>query len=107
MIVNPFLKNSEAIVKNPKDYFNNVLQTVLSIFMLVAVIYFIWHFVFGGYHFIASQGDPKKIEQAKEELTYALIGLAVVLSVFAVLKFVGQVLSIPGLQGLEISWPSL
>lgn len=107
MITNPLLKNSEAIVKNPKDYFNNVLQGVLSIFMIVAVIYFIWHFVFGGYHFIASQGDPKKIEQAKEELTYALIGLAVVLSVFAVLKFVGQVLGIPGLQGLEISWPSL
>jgi glycerol uptake facilitator-like aquaporin len=106
-ITNPLLPNSQEITNNPKGYFNNALQAIISIFMFVAIIYFIWHFVMGGYHFISSQGDAKKIESAKEELTYAVIGLGVVFSVFAILKFVGTVLNIPDLKLLQISWPSL
>ena len=60
-----------------------------------------------GYHWIDSQGDPKKYETAKNELTYGVIGLGVIFSTFAVLKFVGMVFGIPGLETLSITWPSL
>lgn len=106
-ITNPLLPNSQQITDKPADYFNNVLEAVISIFMFVAVIYFIWHFVMGGYHFMSSQGDAKKIESAKEELTYAVIGLGVVFSIFAILKFVGTVLNIPSLKDLIIALPHL
>lgn len=89
---------------NPKSYVNNVLQVIIDIFLIVGVIYFVWHFLMAGYHFIASQGDAKKIEEAKQEITYAFVGLAVVFCLFAILSFVGTVF---GINITSINWPSL
>jgi len=92
---------------DPQGYFSNFIQGIISIFFIVAVIYFIWHFMLAGYHIISSQGDPKSFDTAKNELTYAFIGLAVVFSVFAILKFVGIILGLPNLESLTIPWPTL
>jgi hypothetical protein len=105
-ICNPVLTNCSSS-ETPKAYFNSALQGIISIFFLVGVIYFLWHFIFAGYHLIATNGDPKNFETAKNELVYACVGLLVVFSVFAVLKFVGIVVGIPGLESLQIAWPTL
>lgn len=106
VICNPVLKNCTSSTA-PKTYINNVLSVVFSIFFIVAVIYYIWHFIFAGYHLIASDGDPKKWESGKNEMVWASVGLGVVFSVFAILKFIGIVFGIPGLSALTISWPTL
>jgi fumarate reductase subunit D len=106
-ISNPFLKNSSDIVSNPQNYVNNIIQTIISVFFIVAVVYFIWHFVMAGYHMINSNGDPKKWEEAQKAILYGLVGLILVFSLFAILKFAGTVLGIPGLQSLQLIWPSL
>lgn len=106
VICNPALKDCTSSTA-PTTYVNNVLSAVISIFFLVGVIYFIWHVVFAGYHLIASEGDPKKWETGKNEIVYAFVGLLVVFVVFALLKFVGTVLGIPGLSTLTIKWPTL
>ncbi len=105
-VCNPLLKDCTSST-NPKGYFNNVLQGVFSIFFIVGVIYFIWHIIFAGYHLIGSQGDPKAFETSKNELTYAFVGLIIMFSIFAILKFVGYILGINGLSNLLIIWPSL
>lgn len=92
---------------NPQTYFNNVLSVVFSIFFIVAVLYFIWHMIFAGYHLMASEGEPKKWQTAKDELVWGFVGIIIVFSVFAVLKVVGFVLGIQGLQDLTIQWPTL
>jgi len=107
MVNNPILKNSSAQVSNPQDYFNSVLSAVISIFFIVGIVYYIWHIVFAGYHLIASEGDPKRWESSKMELIYSTVGLFVVFSIFAILKFVGIVLGIDGLENLKIGWPTL
>ena len=89
---------------DPQAYTNRILQTVIDIFLIVGVIYFIWHFLMAGYHFMASQGDAKKIEEAKHEITYAFVGLAVVFFLFAILSFIGTVF---GIDVTNIKWPSL
>lgn len=111
-ICNPLLENcdeiaSTGIAANPQTYTNRVLQTIISIFFLVAVIYFIWHFVMSAYHMISSQGDPKKWEEAQKSIIYSFVGVLLVFSVFVILKFAGIVLGIPGLENLQITWPSL
>jgi len=107
MIKNPLLKNGAQQVDNPILYTNNVLQTVFSIFFIVAVIYFMWHFIMAGYHLISTEGDPKKLTTAKDQLTFALLGIVVIFSVFAILKFIGLITGITGLENLQIIWPSL
>ena len=106
VICNPVLKNCVSST-NPTQYTNNVLSAVISLFFIVGIIYFMWHIVFAGYHFIGTEGDPKKYETAKNELTYSVLGLIVIFSIFAILKFVGVVLGISGLENLTITWPKL
>ena len=107
MILNPILKNGYDQANSPEMYTNNVIQTVFSIFFIVASIYFIWHLIMAGYHLISTEGDPKKLTTAKDQIAYSLIGIIVIFSVFAILKFVGTVTGIEGLEELQILWPSL
>lgn len=106
VICNPILKNCLPST-NPEKYTNNVFSAVISIFFIVGIIYFFWHIIFAGYHLIGSDGDPKKVEQSKNEITYSILGLIVMFSIFAILKFVGTVLGIQGLESLSIKWPTL
>jgi hypothetical protein len=107
MITNPLLNNGQLQASDPQTYTNNVVQAVFSIFLLVGVIYFIWNVMMAGYHLISTEGDPKKLETAKNQLTYAVLGLFVVFIVFAILKFVGMVTGITGMENLQITWPTL
>jgi TRAP-type mannitol/chloroaromatic compound transport system permease small subunit len=107
-IENPLLpKSYDNIASQPQVYANNIIQTIFSIFFIVAVIYFVWHFIMAAYHMIASNGDPKKWEEAWHSITYALIGLTLVFSIFAILNFVGTIFGIEGLKTLKLAWPSL
>jgi uncharacterized membrane protein len=105
MICNPLIDCNQVI--DPRTYTTNVIQLIFSIFLIVAVLYFIWHFVFAAYHFIASEGDSEKIKNAKQETTYTVVGIFAVFSVFAILKLIGHIFRIPGLENLKITWPSL
>ena len=96
-----------SVNKDPVVLTSNVLQLVFSLFMLVGILYFAWHFIFAGYHFINSQGDPKKFEEAKNQITYAFVGLAVVFSVYALLKVIGIIFGIPNLDSLQLELPTL
>jgi len=109
VIENPVMDSglNQQINTNPQAFTNSVFQTVFSIFMIVGIIYFIWHFIMAGYHFISSEGDPKKFEDAKHALTYSVLGLFIVFAVFAILKLVGYVFGITGLDNLTLSFPSL
>lgn len=106
-ITNPVVSNSKKISSNPSNYVNNVIQSIISIFMIVAVIYFIWHFVMNAYRMISSNGDPKKWEEAQKGILYAFVGIVLVFSLFAILKFIGTVTGVTGLQNLRLTWPSL
>ncbi len=106
-ICNPVLQNCNKQINSPVDYTNNVIQGIFSIFFIVAVIWFIWHFIMAGYHMINSQGDPKRVETSRTEILNAIIGLGIVFAVFAILKFVGYILGIQNLENLTITWPTL
>lgn len=106
-INNPLVENSADQVSNPEAYTNSVFQAIITIFFVVGIIYFFWHVLFAGYHFIATDGDPKKYEMAKSEILHAFIGLIAIFSIFAVLKLVGTILGITGLESLTIPIPTI
>lgn len=63
---------------NQKDNWNkvgNIFAWAYSMAGLIAVVFIIK----GGIEFMLSQGDPGKIQKAKKELIYAIIGLAIVI----------------------------
>jgi len=106
-IINPVVNNSANINNNPDVYVNNIIQSIITILLTVAVIYFIWHFVMSAYHMISSNGDPKKFEEAQKSILYSLVGVILAFSVFGVLKFAGTLFGITTLQSLKLTWPTI
>ena len=106
-ITNPVLDNSKNIGTDPENYVNTVIQAIISIFLIVGVVYFVWHLVMSAYRIIASNGDPKKYEEAQKGIINSFVGLFICFSIFGILKFVGTVFGITGLEDLTLTWPSL
>ena len=105
-INNPVLKN-QTIATNPDTYVNSVIQVFVTLLIIVGVLYFVINFIMAGFHMISSQGDPKKFEEAQKSLIYSLLGITIVFIIFAILKLIGHIFGITGLDTLTITWPSL
>lgn len=106
-ITNPVLENSKNISTDPENYVNTVIQAIINIFLIVGVVYFVWHLVMSAYRVIASNGDPKKYEEAQKGIINSFVGIFICFSIFGILKFVGTVFGITGLEDLTLTWPSL
>lgn len=66
-----------------------VFGNIINAFLIFAGITAAFLFVFAGITFIRSGGDPKQLGHARQILTYAIIGLVVVLSSFSIIFFIG------------------
>lgn len=71
----PTLKCLEAV-------FVNILRVAVS---LVTLALFLMLLV-GGFKFLTSGGDPKATESAKGTMTYAIVGLIVIIASYLILK---------------------
>ena len=63
---------------------SDILLVLTSVSASLAVIFI----VVAGIKFVTSGGDPKKLGSASSTLTYAIIGLAVTILAFVVLRIV-------------------
>lgn len=81
-----------------KDY---VQKSIAFIFPLVGVVALIF-LAFGGIRFILSGGEPKALESAKKTITYALLGLAVIFSIFLIFGILATMTGIDLLKIFEV-----
>jgi hypothetical protein len=103
-IQNPLLSDQNITVDSSVNYVQSVISTIVSLLMIVAVVYFLWHASMAGYHFIATEGNADDLKKAKNELLWAIMGLVIVFAVFAILKLVGTIF---GINLLNINIPTL
>ncbi len=71
-------------VATGEQVLQNILNTVYFIMGIVAVIVII----IAGFTYVTSSGDSSKLTKAKNQILYAVIGIVIVLSAFAVTNFV-------------------
>ncbi len=62
--------------------FQNVVNAALTFSGVVALFFIIW----SGIQLVRSEGDPKQVEGARKTLTYALVGLALILLSFFIIN---------------------
>lgn len=62
---------------------------VVSIVQLAAVALFLV-FIIAGFQFITAGGNPKQLELARNTLTYAIIGVVVIVSAYLILRIIQQ-----------------
>lgn len=66
-------------------------STILGTLTLIAGLAFAIYFVLGAIKWITSGGDPAKVQSARDRITSAIIGMAVLFSVVAVSALVDNV----------------
>lgn len=67
-------------------------QLVGSLLSLVGVVFLIL-MVYGGVTWMTASGNDKQVEKAKNTITYAVIGLVIILSAYAITAFLGSELA--------------
>lgn len=65
-------------------FFDNALSAAITLFFTLGAIVFLGILMVGGIQWITSGGDKVRVESARGRVTSAIIGLAILLSVFAV-----------------------
>lgn len=66
----------------------STIRNVLNAVYVAVGIAAVGVIIFGGFRYTLSQGDPGKVKKAKDTIMYAIIGLIVVLSAFAITNFI-------------------
>ncbi len=54
----------------------------------IAAVFFV---MFAGIKFLTSGGDPKQVEGARKTMTYAIIGLVIIILSFAIINLIGVI----------------
>ena len=62
-------------------------NTVVGVMAIAGVVLFLI-LVVGGFQFMMSGGNPKQMEQAKNTLTYAIIGVVIIVASFLIIKLI-------------------
>lgn len=78
---------------NPTDFVKAIFGVILGLAGGVALILII----ISGYALMTSQGNPEKVQGAREQLTAAIVGLLFIIFSLVILQFIGvNILHIPG-----------
>ena len=77
------------------DELNAVVQGVLGTVATIGGFLAFAALIYGGFRYIVAQGDPKQISAARSTITWALIGLSLIIVAWLFLFFFEQLTGIP------------
>ncbi len=87
---NSFNPSSNAF----KQLFANLIGSILSVVITIGVLMLLLYLVWGAFSWITSGGDKGKVEEARNRMTTAVIGIIVLSSSIAIFMLVQQILGI-------------
>jgi len=89
-ITNPALgDNLGALLKaDPMWFFQKIIPNLITLAFTVAILIFFFMLITGAIQWISSGGDKQGLEGARGKLSNALIGLVILLSMFALMKLI-------------------
>jgi hypothetical protein len=65
-----------------------VLLVIINTFLLLASVLALAFIIIGGFRYITSSGNQEDVEQAKKTVTYAVVGLLVIILAAVIVNFV-------------------
>jgi hypothetical protein len=77
-----------AVCKSKSDSVATLVQTIVSILLFVIGSISVIMIIVGGIRYVLSNGNSSQINSAKDTILYAVIGLIVSLSAYAIVSFV-------------------
>jgi len=90
-----------ATIQGLECIFQNVL-TVITVLAGLAVFIML---LIGGIKYLTSGGDQKAMEQAKNTMTFAILGLVLIIAAYLILNFLSVFTGISGLLKFTVPGP--
>lgn len=85
-ITNPLLSKISGL--SGVQFFQKLISLALNLLFVGGAIIFVFVFLVGGIRWITAGGDKAGVESAQKMVTNALIGLAILFSVFAIISLI-------------------
>ncbi len=107
---NPVLPSFLGGSGNPGEYttgglvFGSLLGAFIAAFFIFSFIFALVYLLLGGISWITASGDKAKLEDARNKITHAIVGLLIVGSVWAIMLFLGTFF---GISFPNIPFPSV
>lgn len=102
---------AETVINlNPKGFGSDltslsvpgIVSGAISLAILLVALVFFFILILGGLKWVMSGGDQKNVESARNQITNALIGLAIVFAAFAIMKLIEIIFGISLLGAITI-----
>lgn len=77
---------ASADVTKIETFIKSIIQILVAVAGLVSAGFFVW----GGFGYITSSGNPEMLDRSKKTILYSAIGLAVVLGAFVLTNIVSD-----------------
>lgn len=77
---------ASADVTSIQTFIKSIIQILVTIAGLVSMGFFVW----GGFGYITSSGNPEMLDRSKKTILYSAIGLAIVLGAFVLTNIVSD-----------------
>lgn len=74
-------------VSKIQSFIQNVIQVLVTLSGLIAAGFFVW----GGFGYITSSGNPEALDRSKKTILYSGIGLIIVLGAFVLSNIVTDI----------------
>jgi hypothetical protein len=90
------VKNTYLTISSPigVSTIGGLVTNLIPIVMAVAGVALFGLFIYGGFNWMTSTGDPQKLKKAQGIMVNAIIGIAIVASSAILTRIVGNVLGI-------------
>lgn len=83
---------------------SSIISGLIRLTLVVVSLVFFAILVLGGIRWITSRGDKQAVEDARNQITHALIGLAIVFVAWAIVRLIGNLF---GVDILNLNIPTL
>lgn len=88
LIVPTFVSAQSITIPNPTNAGSTLMEVLTALLnrvvMPIAGVLVVMYIIYAGFTFVTAQGNPKKIEDAKQRLLWALIGSGILLGAAAI-----------------------
>lgn len=81
-----------ADITDPQVGLFRIIRVGLELVVVVAALFMLFNLIVAGYSYIFSNGDPKKVGEANMRITYAIMGLAIIVLTPLIAGIVGIVM---------------
>ena len=79
---------NKCVRPNGKGDINSIIQTVINVMLFIVGILCVIMIIFGGVRYVTSTGEKTKVDNAKNTIVYAVVGLVVAIIAFALVQWI-------------------